>query len=271
MAKNTPEQHFRDLFAMANDKAASQNERDKAERAMAAWLKRHDKTARDYPTIFAKAAEDDKAQKPPPPPSDPRDDASVRFDPKRHNPASLVETIISAYVTMPEHVRVIFVLGIVFTHVYTRFSIAPRIALVSERSSCGKSIALELVRSLGFRTNNEALGTGAAIRDHFILGPGSLCLDELDHATKDAQQSLQQIYDIGYKQPGSKISLKVKGETTQISVYAPMFIAGVGLLRNFLGPQQLSRTYMLDMEPYTEETKPPRDFYIGPSASTRKR
>src|SRR5262245_23093301 len=204
MPKSTPEQTFVKLYNLANDPATPKHMRAIAKSKMASWLKRHGKTERDYPAIFAKAAADDAAQAPPPPPSDPRDGASVHFDPKRHNPASLVETIISAYVTMPEHVRVIFVLGIVFTHVYTRFLIAPRIALVSERSSCGKSIALELVRSLGFRTNNEALGTGAAIRDHFILGPGSLCLDELDHATKDAQQSLQQIYDIGYKQPGSK-------------------------------------------------------------------
>src|SRR6266542_6681904 len=87
MPKSTPEQLFAKFYMMAKDKAASEHERDDAERKMAAWLKRHGKTERDYPAIFAKAAADDVTQQPPPPPSDPRDGESVQFDPSMHNPA----------------------------------------------------------------------------------------------------------------------------------------------------------------------------------------
>ena len=62
MPKSTPEQFFTKLYMMANDAAASENEREDAKCRMAAWLKRHGKTERDYPAIFAKAAADDEGQ-----------------------------------------------------------------------------------------------------------------------------------------------------------------------------------------------------------------
>jgi hypothetical protein len=159
----------------------------------------------------------------------------------------LVESITKLYVTMPEHVRVIYVLWIVFTHVYQRFTVAPRIAVVSEYPDCGKSTALEIARCLTFRPNEEALGTGAAVRDFISEGPGTVLLDEIDHADKEAQQRLRQIWDIGHKRRGAKISLMIKGRRKLIDLYAPMMSAGVGLLRNFLALQQQSRAYMLEM------------------------
>src|SRR5262249_4509335 len=110
MPRSTPEQTFAKFFNMAQDEAASQQERDKAERAMAAWLKRHGKTRRDIQAILVKAAADDAARQPPPAPPDPRMNESVRFDPERHSPANLVESILKMYLTMTEHVRVIYTL-----------------------------------------------------------------------------------------------------------------------------------------------------------------
>jgi hypothetical protein len=67
MSKSTPEQTFAKFFNLANDEAAPQHERDVAERKMAAWLKRHEKTKRDIQAILVKAAADDRAAQPPPP------------------------------------------------------------------------------------------------------------------------------------------------------------------------------------------------------------
>jgi hypothetical protein len=187
MPKITSEQHFANLFNMANDEAASQTERGEAEKAMARWLKRHGKTRRDIGAILLQAEKDDQKRNPPPPPPDPRVNESVRFDPKRHNPASLVESIAKIYVTMSEHVLVIYSLWVPFTHVYRRFAVAPRIALTSEDPNCGKSTALELARFLTFRPNEEALGSAAALRTHLDKGPGTILLDEADHLTKAAQ------------------------------------------------------------------------------------
>ena len=79
MPKSTPEQTFTKLYNLANDPATPEHMRESAKCKMTEWLKRHGKTERDYPAIFAKAADDDKAQKPPPPPPpDPRDGAPIR-------------------------------------------------------------------------------------------------------------------------------------------------------------------------------------------------
>ncbi len=264
MPKSTPEQLFAKFYMMAKDKAASEHERDDAERKMAAWLKRHGKTERDYPAIFAKAAADDEAQKPPPPPSDPRDGESVQFDPSMHNPASLVENITKAYVTMTEHVRVIYSLYVCFTHVYTRFAIAARLALASKKPNCGKSTALEIARRLAFRPNEEAIGTAAAIEDHFRWGPCTLCLDEVEHADAEARRRLQRIWNTGHiSGPGSKISKMEAGKKQLISLWAPVLLAGVGKgVGRLLVTQQQSRTFRLEMQKYTAATKPLYDYTI---------
>jgi hypothetical protein len=264
MPKSTPEQLFTKFYYTANDAATQEHVRKDAKRRMATWLKKYGKTERDYPTIFAKAAKDDEAQQPPPPPSDPCDNASVRFDPERHNPASLVENIIRMYVTMSEHVRVIFVLAIIFTHVYTRFSIAPRTVLTSKKPGCGKSVALEVGRRLAFNPNEEAGGTGAAIEDHFSRGPCSLWLDETAHGDADFNRRVQRIWNVGDQAgPGSKKSKMVAGKRQTISFYAPAFLAGVSKgVGRLLAAQQQSRTFWLEMQKYTKETMPPYNFRI---------
>ena len=152
--KKTPAQHFAHLFALFTA-GATEGERTAAERKMDAWLKRHGKTRIDIQSILVQAAKDDEAAQPPPPPSDPRDAASSPFDDLTFTPAGLVEGILMKYVTMPAHLASILALWICFTHVYTRFRIAPRVALISDRPESGKSTALDVARHLVFRPNPE--------------------------------------------------------------------------------------------------------------------
>jgi len=257
--KTTPEQRFAQYFRVFIDKAAKPGERAEVERRMDVWLKRHGKVYSDIPAILAQAAADDLAANPPPPPSDPRDDAPHPYDNPEYTPAGLVEGIVAKYVTMNEHVRVIYVLWICFTHVFLKFMRAPRIALVSEGPDMGKTTALDVARSLVFRPNEEALGTGASIRDFLREGPGTVLLDELfDDIDPDARRALRKIWNYGHKR-GEKISLMVKGVRTLVSIYAPMMATGIDVGR-FLAPQQRSRAFELEMQPYTAETKPERDY-----------
>jgi hypothetical protein len=265
MPKDSPEQTFAKYFNMANDPAASPAERDKAKRAEAAWFKRYGKTARDIQAILVKAAEDDRARNPPPPPPDPRMNESVRYDPERHNPISLVESLLKLYVTMSEHVRVIYALYLVYTHVYERFSIVPRVALTSKKPKCGKTIAESIGRELARRPNEEAIGTGAAIEEHYTSGePGTLFLDESQYLDADGRRRVQRAWNQGYqKGSGSKFSKMVGGKKRTISFFGPIILAGVGKgIGRLLADQQRSRTFRLEMQEYTAATKPPRDWYI---------
>src|SRR5262249_11558986 len=134
--------------------------------------------------------------------------------------------------------------------------IAPRLTMASEVPDAGKSTARKVASHLVWRPNKEALGTAAAIREHLDEGPGTVLLDELDYLDADALRQLLKLWNLGHER-GAKISLMVKGRRKLVDIYAPILAAGMG---DFLEQTQLSRTFVLDMEPYTEETKPERRY-----------
>jgi hypothetical protein len=254
--KTTPSQTFANIFKMWVDKNTPPEERDNAERKLDAWLKRNDKTRSDISVILAQAAADAAAAQPSPPPSDPRDHTPHPFEDPQFTPADLVEEIVTKYVTMKPHYRVIYALNICFSHVYTQFTIAPRVSFESNDPDSGKTTALEVAKHLLFRPNPEALGTGAAIRDFLGQGPGSVTLDELDLLEPEAKKALMRIWNLGHKR-GAILSLKIKGERKEFNIYAPMWAAGIG---KFLGPSQLSRAFRIHMAPYPDDAPPERQY-----------
>jgi hypothetical protein len=256
MAKSSPAQTFAKIHARFVA-GATPDERATAERRMDAWLKRHGKTRIDIQSILVQAAKDDAAAQPPPPPSDPRDSAPHPFDDPAFTPVGLVEGIVAKYVMMKPHAAVIFSLWVCFTHVYLKFAIAPRLALISDNPDSGKTVAKEVARHLVFRPNPEELGTGAAISELIDAGPCTVLLDELDHVDSEGRRRLQLIWNLGYKRE-AKHSMVIRGRRKLVSLHAPMLAAGIG---SFLAPTQKSRTFTLEMEEYTAETKPEREYY----------
>jgi hypothetical protein len=255
MPKSTPEQKFAKIFARFTS-GSTEHERATGERQMDRWLKDHGKTRGDIQALLAKAYADDLKQQPPSPPSDPRDDAPHPFDDPKFTPAGLVEGIAKKYVTMSEHVSVIYSLWVPFTHIYPEFAIAPRLALVSEDPDSGKSTLRKVARHLVYRPNREVLGTPAALERTLTGEPCTLLLDEVDHVRETARQRLLLIWNIGHER-GAEISFMEAGRVKYLSIHAPILAAGIS---GFLAPTQKSRTLILDMEPYTEETKPERDY-----------
>jgi len=255
MAKKTSAQHFRDLFNRSTS-GSTEHERSTGKKKVDAWLKHRGKTPIDIPYILAQAVADDAAQAPPPPPSDPRDVQPHPFEDPKFTPVGLVHGIAGKYLAMDWHVAVIYALWIVFTHVYTRYEIAPRLVMVSEGPDSGKSTARKVASHLVYRPNAEALGTAAAIREYLDEGPGTILLDELDYLDADARRQLLKLWNLGHER-GAKISLMVKGRRKLVSIHAPILGAGIG---DILERTQESRTFRLDMEPYTDETRPERRY-----------
>jgi hypothetical protein len=245
--KSTPAQVFAKLFAQFISKATPN-----AEHMMDRWLKRNGKTRADIQSILAQATADDTAAQPPPPPSDPRDDAPHPFDDPQFTPAGLVEGIAAKYVTMKPYVSVISSLFACLSHVYPQFAIAPRIELTSEDPHSGKCTLRKVLKHLVYRPNREVLGTPAVLERFLARGPCTILLDELDHIRGEARERLLRIWNIGHER-GAEISFMEGGREKYLSVYAPMLGAGVG---KFLGTTQKDRTFTLEMEPYTEATRP---------------
>jgi hypothetical protein len=254
--KTTPAQQFKAIYTLYMG-GATQGEKDSAKRKVDAWLRRHGKTEADIVSILQQAFADDvAAAPPPPPPSDPRDAAPNPFEDPAFTPVGLVHGIVGKYLSMDWHVHVIYALWIVFTHVYPQFEIAPRLLMVSEGPHAGKSVARKVARHLVRRPNTEAIGTAAALRDFLDEGPGTLLLDELDYLDADARRQLLRLWNLGHER-GAKISLMVKGRRKLVDIHAPILGAGIG---DLLERTQQTRTFRLDMEPYTEETEPERRY-----------
>jgi hypothetical protein len=258
--RQTPEQRFKQLFVLSYDKSTTPGEREAAQRKWQEWLKRHEKEPIDIASILAQAERDDAAANPPAgPPPDPRDsggDGGHIFNDPNHNPATWVERFARQYLVMSEHALVVYVLWLAATHVYDRFSIAPRILLTSEESESGKSTALELARTLMYRANEEAVATEAAIRDHLTQGFCSIALDEGDLYEPAARRALLRLWNLGHAR-GTKFSMMVGGQRKQFNLFAPMIAAGLGRI---LGSPQLTRTFVLRMRPYDEKTGPELDW-----------
>jgi hypothetical protein len=263
MPKTTPAQTFASIFALFTA-GATPGEREAAERKMDAWLKRHGKTRADIQSILVQAAADDAARQPPPP-SDPRDAQKSSFDDPRFTPAGLVEHVVTKYVTMSEPVAVISSLWTCFTHVYTQFAVAPRIALVSEVHRSGKSTLRKVLKHLVLRPNRAVLSSGAAIVRFLGRGPGTVMIDETDHLDKQTMRAMQKIWNVGYERE-AEFSLVIGGEEKFFNVYAPMLASGIrgfsAGMTNFLADTQKSRAFTLEMAPYTSETKPERDYLV---------
>ena len=233
----TPEQKFKHLFDLSFDKSTTQGERDTAQRKWREWLKRRNKTSNDISLILAKAVKDDDDANPHPPP-DPRDRGAASpgahpFDDADHNPATMIESFARQYLAMREHALVVFVLSIAATHVYEKFSIAPRVLFTSEDPDSGKSTALEIARSLVYRANEESFATAAAIRDHLgrtLAADSASCsvaLDEGDLLDAKARAALLLLWNLGHAK-GAKHSLMAGGHKKLTNLFAPMFAAGFG-------------------------------------------
>jgi hypothetical protein len=257
MPKLTEAQRFHNIFKRWTS-GATEAERATAERKMDQWLAKNGKTRADISSLVAQAHADDLAANPPPPPPDPRADAPHPYEDPRFTPAGLVEGIVAKYVTMKPYVSVISSLWTCFTHVYTQFAIAPRIELTSEDPDSGKSTLRKTLKHLVYRPNREVLGTPAVLERFIARGPCTILVDELDHVRGEARERLQRIWNLGHER-GAEISFMEGGREKYLSIYAPMLGAGVS---KFLGATQKDRTFTLEMEPYTEETKPERDYNV---------
>jgi hypothetical protein len=259
MAKSTPAQTFKRIFDIWAHPGTQPGDRANAERKMDAWLKRNGKTRADIFAVLAQAALDDAAASPSSsssPPPDPRNTQPHPFNDPLFTPAGLVQGITGKYLAMDWYVSAVYSLWIVFTHVYPQFEIAPRLVMISEGPDSGKSTARKIAKHLVYRPNEEALGTAAALRDYLDQGPGTILLDELDYLDVDARRNLLKIWNLGHER-GAKISLMVKGRRKLVDIHAPILGAGIG---DILERTQETRTFRLDMEPYSDETKPERRY-----------
>ncbi len=142
----------------------------------------------------------------------------------------LILALIEEHVGTTAEERLSLALWILHTWVFDRFTITPRLALLSPVRGCGKTVTLSLIELLtpaGHRTDNT---TAAAIYYALDRRPGTVQLiDEADGLDLPRNNVLRQLFNSGHRRGGS-IDRYVGGRTRHFPTFAPLAIAAIGML-----------------------------------------
>jgi hypothetical protein len=187
-------------------------------------LAKHRLTWNDLPTIFSAIHTDND------PGSSHGAASRAATDPPTVNVLDLVLRELELHIAMTAEERMAVALWILHTHVFDRFPITPRLALLSPVRGCGKTtllVLLELLVANGFRTDNV---TAAAIYHHLDHKPHiTLLVDEGDNLDLFGNGVLRAVFNAGYRRGGS-IDRFVGGWPRKFHVFAPLAIAAIGTL-----------------------------------------
>ena len=151
------------------------------------------------------------------------------FDGAQFAVIDLVHCLTEMYVALTPAQRVAVTLWILHAHVYDRFQITPRLAVVSPVRGCGKTTLMLLIEMLVPKPERTDSISPAAIY-HLIdtLHP-TLLIDEGDNIglTLAANGLYRQILNSGHHKGGNR-KILYRGELRRFSTYAPMGVAGIG-------------------------------------------
>lgn len=203
------------LFALVGSSVAgeAENARDKLNKLLAtnglSW--------NDLPAILAAAAPPSAAG--PPPPS----------DPPQVNVLDLILRLLELHLSLTQAQRMATALWALHTHIFDRYAITPRLALLSPVRGCGKTTALILLEALSANPDRSDHVTPAAIYHTLYYGKHTLLLDEGDNLGLLHNDVLRTVLNGGHRR-GGKIGRIIGGRLRKFSLFAPLAVAAIGLI-----------------------------------------
>ena len=200
---------------MGSDNAA---ERETARQKINELLAKNKLTWNDLPGLLAGD----------PAPSGFQDDDAPGFQGTVPPPLDLIHALLERHLHLTDAQRIALTLWIAHTFFYVRFSVTPRLALVSPVRGCGKTTCLNLIKALGFKTNKLDHVT-AAVLFRLVAARNCALLDEADNLDLLRMPALRAICTSGHHRDGT-VARYLDGQVHQFSVFAPMAIAGIGSL-----------------------------------------
>lgn len=157
----------------------------------------------------------------------------------------LVYDLLEQHVATEPHYLVGATLWALHTHVYRKFEISPRLAILSPVEESGKSTILKVIKGIVWNPKYLIDPTAASI--FRVASDVSLLLDEVDNVKIDRQ--LRAIFNSGHM-AGGQVPRVILGETTYFPVFGPLALAGIGTLP----PTLLSRSLIVHI--HRSDTKP---------------
>jgi hypothetical protein len=149
------------------------------------------------------------------------------------NPADLVRYTLAKYVELSEHQATAVALWILHTHVFDRFMISPRLALISPVRGCGKTTLLDIAQLLVARGKRVDSITPAAIYHVVHRERMSLLVDEADNLEAATDKLLKAVLNAGHRRGGQRTHM-VRGVVQSFDIFAPMALASIGFLPSTL-------------------------------------
>jgi hypothetical protein len=216
---------IRQLFALIGSPNA--NEANRARERLTKLLADHKLSWHDIPAIVAAADADDAAAKHPQAAA-PRTGANTSTRPQV-NVLDLVLRLIELHINLTHEQRMATALWVLHSHVFGRFQITPRLALLSPVRGCGKTTLLILIEQLtadAYRSDNV---TAASIYHEIGGRERTLLIDEGDNLALQTNNVLRAVFNAGHRRGGA-ISRFVGGRSRKFAVFAPLAIAAIGML-----------------------------------------
>jgi hypothetical protein len=151
------------------------------------------------------------------------------FDGSDFAVVDLVHRIVEWYVWLAPTQRVAVTLWILHAHVYGRFQVTPRLALVSPVRACGKTVLVELVEALVPKPEKSDTITAAAIYHIIDERHPTVLLDEGDNIglTLAPNGIFRAVLNSGHRRGGCRTLLH-RGRPRRFSTHAPLLVAGIG-------------------------------------------
>jgi hypothetical protein len=230
--------------------SSNANEAATAREKLVKLLTEHGLTWNDIPACIAAADEDDRVNQ-------------ARRQQPRGSPGAtsgpdvdvleLVLYLVERHVAVTPEERMVIALWILHTHVFDRFDVTPRLALLSPVRGCGKTtllMLLELLVAEPYRSDNV---TGAAVYYLLDRQPHTLLIDEGDNLGLLTNPVMRSVFNSGHRRGGG-ISRYVSGRSRKFPTFAPLAPAAIGdmplplLHRAFIINMQRSTTAMARLD-----------------------
>jgi putative DNA primase/helicase len=140
----------------------------------------------------------------------------------------LVHRVVEWYVWLTPAQRVAVTLWILHTHVYDRFQVTPRLALVSPVRACGNTVLVDLIEALVPKPEKPDIITPAALYHIIDERHPTVLLDKGDIGLMLAPNGFYRaILNSGHRRGGSRTILH-EGRPRRFSTHAPLLVAGIG-------------------------------------------
>ena len=205
--------------------SSNANEATTAREKLVKLLTEHALTWNDIPACIAAADEDDRVRA--------GQRASHHGPPSSTtglevNPFEVIHHLVELHIAITPEERAAITLWILHTYIFDRYSVTPRLALLSPVRGCGKTTLLVLLDVLTKDPDRADNVTAASLYYELDRGARTLLLDEGDNLGLLHNPVLRTV--LNGNRRGSHVKRFIAGRSRRYPTFTPLAIAAIGML-----------------------------------------